>query len=289
MSFSPRLGLSSSLIAAMLSAPQTAHAFNVDRPSFEVPAMVIVWAVDDSAPGDGIKVVDYMAEASDGTFTDLIAADGRTLLTGTLDPTNDFAAGPDTPLGRFRLRDLGDGSTTIVDPSQGSIFTAFDAENAVFDHYREDIDSSNTMYSSQFGVASNTGFKIQATVEEIYATGEFDVRDIKAKLRTHSSANVNGTLIGQKSTNVGVTLFPNATWRHLEYHENSDIVTMNRATATAPGTILEQSILINPRYLIDTSDTLLWGNDGDTHANSLDLSLGAGEIQATVTYTVYAL
>lgn len=284
-----RSGCCAAAIALTTGLLPCASALTIDRPSFEVPGMVIVWAVDDADPNAGVKVVDFMAEAPDGTLTDLIPEDGRTLLTGTLDPTNDFAAGPDTPIGRIRLRDLDDDTTTIVDPSQGTVFTAFDPENMELNHYREDVNNSTAIYSSQFGIASNTGFAIRATVGEEIATGDFNMNSIKALVAVHSSANINGTMIGQHSTTSTGHLNPRVTWIRLSYLGEVTPFQIQRATATAPGTILDQSILFNPRYLLTNSDASMPFHTGEAHARSLDLSLGSGEVSATVTYTIYAL
>src|SRR6056297_1404238 len=152
------------LAASALMTFSAAQAEMVDRPHFERKGLVIVWAAD-AASGAPV-VSDLVLDTGSGGSAaasgdaDLIATDAHTVVTGTLQATQDGVAGTTggmpflltgTDRGTINTDTNGDGRVSGDDA-----FTAFgirDISNARVDAVRQ---------SSSFYVASNVPFAIDA-------------------------------------------------------------------------------------------------------------------------------
>ena len=280
--------------AAVMALGTAAHASVIDRPFFKVLGTVVVWSAPASGTAAGPVVHDFIINtdrtAADGTQdADLIAGDGRAVVTGTLLPLN--SSSYDSPFDA-------DGDNTL-DPSFGTIEVT-DTLGAAIGEYR-----------SSFYVASNTGFAIRAVAKDFMATGDFketghvgadgavspandvlyaDNIKLTMSVNDGGSAGVtdgtvtfgehavdptgaaagfgaygSGTDLSDMVAAVGATGF------------NGDVVFVgDTKTADAVGTIAEQSVRFDSVY------ELVNGT-----GSGYDLSMGAGSLEAEVTYTVY--
>jgi len=81
-----KLKLSTSLLAVLAVSP-LAHADVIANPRFEVDNLVIVWSANET--GTAPVVADFIINDLSGSgSTDLIADDAFTVVTGTLNSTN---------------------------------------------------------------------------------------------------------------------------------------------------------------------------------------------------------
>lgn len=248
-------------LMAMVGAP--AQASIVDNPHFRVLGLVIVWSGDAS----GNPVVNDFVIGTGGGGTDLISTDGQTVVTGSLTQTATSVAGANT----FDITDpvsapnFGDNGTTgVLDAAD--TFDAFEIDAT------SDVGLNGAVLDSSFFVASNTPFNIVAESEAATATGDFTLADIGfAMSHTNSDA---------AQTNFGAQAFGSVGANEAGFDDLSDfdtaatIFTGTSRTASARGTIMEQSVRFDLTYT-------LGGTAG------YDLSMGSGEIEADVTYTVF--
>ncbi|MEL7043150.1 MAG: hypothetical protein AAGL90_16650 [Pseudomonadota bacterium] len=268
MLFRRHLGVTSSFIAALASVPHAAHATNVDRPHFQVDPVVILWAADDS-DGTAPVVVDFIVEDSSGVETDLIAANGRTLLTGSLtatpDATNAVQRGTE-----WQVRQIPGNTLATIDTKSPAAFSAFDMADNV---YAVAPDSHHT--SAMFA-ASNTPFSIRATASVLGTPTNFSLADIAFDSSVSSGGNHGGLSFGASTSNPSITR-ANSGQKLSEFTgEGLDVFVASEATAATPGSIAQQSVRLQVGYVFETD---LIG--------AFDLADGYGEIQAEVTYTAY--
>ncbi|MEM1146945.1 MAG: hypothetical protein AAGH49_04080 [Pseudomonadota bacterium] len=274
-----KTGRRTAIIALITGLAPSTSAFNVDRPNFEVPAMVIVWAYDDDNPENGIQVVDYLTLANDGSTTDLMpTVTGRTMTHGTLEPTADSMGGVTYPNDRVLLQDANGDPISIMNLTDGSTYSPFDVAGTRTQILRDAETSSFINYGSRIGIASNTGFQIQASVSNVFATGSFTTDMIQTRMRFHYSYpyTIASTVLGEHANATSLNSDP-YNFQPLSYLDGRTVATVPHATAAADGTILQQSVLFTTNYSLSTQ------------MNDQDLSLGSGEAGATITYTVYVL
>lgn len=252
----------------------SASAITVDSPSFDVAPIVIVWAVSDTAPDAGPQVMDFLVD-SDGVISDLIDGDGRTVVAGKLVPTSDSTF----VMGSLRLTDVSDGSYEKITPSELASYQPFDPITTEISHSRTDLDHSvGEQYfvrGSGFFVASNSGYNVKLDAQPIIETGDFSMSSLLVNLQPISTALVSGLRYGESSTIPASTygIPVNASPAPLSTLDGTDIIVASSGTATAEGTIAEQSIFYKFNYRISPRE--------------LDLSDGAGEVKVDVVYTIY--
>ena len=253
-------------IAAMLALSVagmsgSASGATLESPSFSVPPMIILWAAND-ATGAAPVAVDFVVEADNGAETDLIAANGRTLVHRSLVPTADAVSS--IPLGSLLLVH----AAGIVDTAALTSIDAFSANSGL------DMAYDDPRIQTSYYAASNTGFNISATAMPLVQTGDFDLSHISYDIRVlEGPALADGLSWGASNRGVaalGVTRIPET---NLAALNGTDVLQIANSTAESPGSIADQSVRIESRYWFD-----------DEHYN---LFQGYGEIQAEVSYIAY--
>lgn len=273
MSFRKLLLAGAALAASTAAVATPAHASIVDRPHFKVLGVVIVWAADDST-GNTPIATDFVIDDSVGgvatSDTDLIggsALDGRTVVTGSLTPTNDSSS--TAALGDIlTIDDDGDdtnGVTQSIDTGTPTSFGAFDVTG-------ESLGGDLT-HESSFFVASNTAFNINGVATAVTESGDFLMSDISYSMDVTLSGTAanDGIDFGSSAQDPGGTFGSFANLGALT--GSTPVYVGGDRTAGSAGSITAQSVRFDATYELGTS--------------GYDLSMGAGEVEAEVVYTVY--
>lgn len=270
----------SAFLATLLG--MSAHAGTLDRPFFRAQAIVVVMGGDDFSENGGTApfAVDFnlLTSASGTAANDIIAADGVTMNYNT---------------GQFNAISNGTDSGfeyDIIDPVSGGVFTSVGPHQTLDanDSYSEfeldantDIDLVTGVRTSQFLVASNSAFDIYAQASDLVATGDFsayDYSNIRYRfLLTVTKPGRHGTR-AQNPSNGGGGI--NTAIKRLS-HMNAaptKVFDGGRRTASSRGTLLEHAVSFKSRYNLRGAGTAV---------DNYDLSMGAGTLGATVTYTIY--
>ncbi|MEL7453269.1 MAG: hypothetical protein AAGJ50_07865 [Pseudomonadota bacterium] len=261
MSYRKLLLAGAALAASTMAVSATANASIIDRPHFKVLGVVIVWAADDSNGNTPIAtdfVIDDTVGAGD---SDLILQDGRTVLTGTLTATADAAS----TAGLGTVLNIDNGSPiATVDTDSPSNFSAFDVTGA-------SITGDALTYESSFYVASNTAFAIDGVATQTAQSGDFTLAQIGYDMDVTVNGN-DGIAFGANAQNPlgSFTGFTNLS----QVDGTNPVFVGGQRTAASVGTIAGQSVRFDATYTLGAG-------------GAYDLSLGAGEIQADVVYTVY--
>lgn len=268
-----KLLLAGSALAVMAGAP--AQASIVDNPHFKVLGLVIVWGAD--AGGNAPIAHDFVID-SDGTGSndaDLIAGDVHTVVTGSLTPTPDSLAGS-TP---FDVVNATSGGTFNDVGTDAGVLDASDSFDAFGIDATTDITADGATFNSSFYVASNTAFAIDAVATTVAAnTTNFNLSDVGYGLSVTETATDGGLTFGADAqfphsggSSGGVV----ATVNDLaDMSSSTNVFTGNQRTAETPGSIVDQSVRFDAEYTLGA-------------AAGYDLSMGVGEIEANVVYTVY--
>jgi len=286
-----RIAAAGAVTASLLAA--SAQAKVIDAPYFNAKAMIIVFGASDFTENGGVAPIAedfYLLDSASGTAgNDLITGDMATINynTGRPNPTSN---GSDSAW-EFQIIDqTSGGQFNSTGPHQtldaNDSYTAFGIDNDT------DIDLlGRGGRASRFYVASNAPFDIHAQATDLVATGGFstlDYSNIRYRLRVNTTGGSGTYRWGQAAQNPtgtaqGIT-FPQtnnaATRWTLQNLAGGDTKVFDggRKTARRRGTILEQSVSFQSRYNLIGA-----GING----NNYDLSMGEGELGATVTYTVY--
>ena len=261
--------------ALMVAAGAPAQASIVDNPHFKVLGLVIVWGADasDAAP----VVSDFVIDTGTGSTAaasgdaDLISDDVHTVVTGSLTATPDslsngtlLSVTDATSGGAF----TDNGTTGQLDAAD--VFTAFGLDGTT------DIDAGDADLESSFYVASNTAFAIDAAASEVAATN-FGLADVGFDMSVTQSGD-DGLAFGSAAQfphSGGATGGVAGTVTTLDdLTTPANVFTGDQRTAASTGSIADQSVRFDVTYT-------LGGTAG------YDLSMGAGEIEADVTYTVF--
>lgn len=265
-------------VAALMTA-STAYASIIDRPFFKVLGVVVVWGADSAGSATPVAS-DFvlLTPASNSAGLDLISANGRTVVTGSLTPisaTNELGAS-------------GSEVNPVTNQAGGGVLTGDD--NGILDAGDSltafGVDSSTDVgaglantHTSSFFVASNAPFDIYAQSTAATATGDFsgtvDEDDIAFSMSVTPSgtAAADGIDFGSAAQNPGnpvavanlglMTAAPTKVFDGLA------------KTADSVGTLTEQSVRFDNTYTLGVG------------AGGYDLSMGVGTVSADVTYTVY--
>ena len=262
---------------AMLSGGP-ANAGVVDKPTFKVGGLVVVWGATDTNATTNTVSDFYLL--GNGTAADLIKGDvdgdpaASTVITG------DLASVTGAPAGTFAAAPGGEDG--VLDANSSYNAFAIDADT--------DVDAlGNSTHSGRFFVASNTGFKIQATAVEdsntFSAAADVGLDDVKFTIAVNTDGgDVSGTInslaygaAAQDPTNGGGQVASVVDLGDLDTTAK-DVFIANQRTAASVGNLAAQSVRFDTDYTFDN-------NSGD----GFDLSIGTGELTATVTYTIFSL
>ena len=271
-----KLLLAGGALAALAGVP--AQASIVDNPHFKVLGLVIVWGADSlgAAPIASDFVIDTGsgATAAASGDADLIGADVHTVVTGSLTATPTSLAGS-TP---FDVTGATTGGGTTDSNSDG-VLDAADTFGAFGLDSTTDVDLAGAAVSnSSFYVASNTAFAIDAQAVVVGTATNFTLADVGYAMSVTQSGTDSTLAFGGNSQfphSGGATSGVSSAVTDLgDLSTAANVFTGNRRTAATAGSIVDQSVRFDVVYS-------LGGGTG------YDLSMGAGEIEADVTYTVF--
>ncbi len=270
------------LLAGLCSTP-TLNASILDRASFRVLGVVLVWGANDVLEGGGTGgwVMDFnlMNGASGTAANDLIADNGFAVVTGTLKP---IAKAPTTgsPLS---VTNSAAGFSGSTDSNNDGFLDASDSISEFKLDGTTDVSATTSENRHSFYVASNTAFDIYAQASLVSATGDFatlNLSNISWKMGVTTSGSDGGLAFGSKAQDPstgGTGVITGAAADALDdFAASSKVFDGGQRTAAAVGSIAEQSVRFDLAYGL---------NDGS--GGAYDLSMGTGEIIADVTYTVY--
>ena len=274
--------------AAALVTASTAYASIIDRPYFQVLGVVVVWGADSIGGNDNAPVVsDFVlltntsgsGSGSGSAGADLIAADGATVVTGTLLAIKTGGANTDGVTAAVNPVTGGVNNGTFTDGGTIGVLDAADTLTAFGIDANSDVTAGMVQeHKSSFYVASNAAFDIFAESSALVATGDFladglDEGNISFAMALTLSGN-DGLAFGAKAQNPGTISVGLDT---LDDIKDGEIVFEGtKRTASARGSLASQSVRFDNTYALD-----------DGNGNGYDLSMGSGTIQADVTYTVY--
>ncbi len=269
-----KLLLAGGALAALAGVP--AQASIVDNPHFRVLGLVIVWGADST--GSAPIASDFVIDTGTGTTAatsgdaDLIAGDVFTVVTGSLTPTPTSLAGASV----YNVSNATSGGGTTDSNSDG-VLDATDTFGAFGLDATTDVDIPGLASTSSFYVASNTAFAIDAQAAVVGTATNFTLADVGYSLAVTQSGN-DGLAFGANAQfphSGGATGGVVGTVADLsDMATATNVFTGNQRTAASVGTIAQQSVRFDATYT-------LGGGAG------YDLSMGSGEIEADVTYTVF--
>lgn len=254
-------GAALAVSSATLAAP--ANASIIDRPHFKVLGVVIVWGANDADGSTPIATDFVIGDAAD---TDLIAADGRTVVTGSLTPTADAAGVAAAGFNSLDLNgtEIGDGDGDL---DLNDTFAAFDVTGAT-------LTGGALVYDSSFYVASNTVFGITADVVSSTVSGDFTLADVGYALSSTQTGTDGALTFGGNANDVGASGVFTTPADLGAFAGPQTVFTSSERTAAAAGSIVSQSVRFDAEYT-------LGGVAG------YDLSQGAGTVEAELAYTVF--
>jgi hypothetical protein len=278
-------GLCVGLIGIALAAGEIAEAGTVDRPFFRASSVVVVVGASDFSENGGTApvAVDFnlLTSASGTAANDLIADDGyaTNFNTGAFHP---IAGGAESGYEFDILNPTSGGAFISAGPHQlldaNDAYTEFGLDDTT------DIDLANGNRASRFLVASNTAFDIYAHASDLTATGDFsalDYSNIRYRLRLQVSGGSGVWRWGQRAQSpaTGGSGIINSV-NDLNDMAGGPVKVFDggRKTAQSRGTLLQHAVSFQSRYRLQGAGGLI---------NNYDLSMGTGELAATVTYTVY--
>ncbi len=260
----------------------TSSAGTVDRPFFRAQSIVVILGGDDFSENGGTALfaVDFnLLDSASGTLAnDIIAADGVTTNYNT---------------GQFNAISNGTDSGyefEIIDPVSGGVFTSVGPHQTLDanDSYSEfeldnttGIDLVTGRRSSQFLVASNAAFDIYAQATDLVASGDFsayDYSNIRYRLRLTVAVAGRHGANAQNPSNGGSGIITSINRLNLMSAAPTKVFDGGRRTAASRGSLLDHAVSFRSRYNLTGAGAAI---------NNYDLSMGAGALGATVTYTVY--
>lgn len=246
----------------------TAEASVLDNLFFKVLGLTLVWGADSGGTAPIVSDFVLMTSASGTSGDDITPGDVHTVITGTLDPVPVSAAADEgfpvelinqTSGGVFT--DDGDG---VLDP--GDTLSAFGIDVTT------DLATDSTSLQRSFYVASNTAFDINASAAITGNTLSAALSDVGFSCDGVSLAGTDGAITyggNNQDPAVGGAGF-GCPGDLSGLGGGSIIFDGGQATAASVGTIATQSVRFDFTY-----DFLY------------DLSMGVGEFDVDVTYTVF--
>ena len=266
-----------------------------DRPFFQNRGVVIVWGSNNfgEAGGSAPIVSDFVlldGVASGTVGNDLIGANVGTVATGSLAPLN------------LNSPTLQDGVSSFeTDFISGQVFGGDFEDNtrtgllSVDDTLSEfglddstDVGGQGNSHNSSFYVASNTAFDIHGQLLSPTATGDFLINFTLENITYDMDVTVSGDddiIFGTSAQDPsigGVGALPTLqTLADFGGAGQIQVFDGGQKTASAPGSIAEQSVRFDLSYALDGDTT----EDG---VQPFDLSFGNGTISMFMVYTVFA-
>lgn len=273
----------------ILTPCSVTQASNLDRPFFRAASVVIVIGGSDFSNNSGeapvafdFYLLDNVSSATQAP--DIIGVDGVT----TNFNTGQFNASEDGSTSGYEFE--------ILDPVSGGTFTStgphqtLDANDSYSTFGLDDttaigLDTGNR--ASRFLVVSNAAFDIYAQASDLTNTGAFNTlgyANIGYTLRmqrTGGQAPWNWGQAAQNPTNGGSGVV--GAINHLGDMDSGFVKVYDggRKTARTRGSLLQQAVGFQSRYRLRATGGVAGA------LNDYDLSMGAGELGATVTYTVF--
>jgi len=265
--------------AAAIVTASTAYASILDRPFFQVLGVVIVWGAD-GMDGAAPIASDFvlLTSASGLAGADLIADDGATVITGTLDAI--AASGVNAGA---TAEDPVSGATSggvYSDANSSGVLDAGDTLSAFGIDATTDVDGMTNEHNSSFYVASNAAFDIFAQSSNLVTTGDFSSlaeADISYAMALTTSGTDGSLAFGGNAQTpaTGGTGYVTAVNDLGDMTTATKVFDGGRRTAATVGGLASQSVRFDNTY------TLSAGGAG------YDLSMGVGTIRADVTFTIY--
>lgn len=253
----------------------------MDNPSFDIDSMVIVWSAD--ATGNAPIVADFVVRTDGPNSVDLINDDAFTVVTGTLNSTNNNIGTGGFPL-TFSGSPSGDFNT---DTNSNGVLDSGDSLSQF--QLDADFDVIASTPQSSFYVASNSAFSISAEVTDVEVDPSFTgfsnaflgFVDILMEV-----APVGGARTDSGFTYGSAAQPPHSGGETAGFSTPLDLLDLlntpttvfagNQRTAASAGSIADQSVRFDVSYPLV----------GATVAG-YDLSLGAIDFGVTVEYTVF--
>ena len=258
----------------------TAHAQTENNPRLRQPGVLIIWGADGFGASANAPIVsDFVINSGTGATAatsgdaDLIAGDVHTVVTGTLNPTeNSAVANNGVP---FRVQNIpGGGFTTDFDGD--GVLTAADGFGAFQLRAGSDINTRRAELQTSFYVASNVPFSIDATATPLGTTEADDFSRMRVRMRVTQSGD-DGLAFGSAAQfphTGGAAGGIRANFRRLSTMTTPfNVFAGNRRTARVRGTIAQQSVRFDLTYRYNSGD--------------IDLSDGVVDAAAEVVYTAY--
>ncbi len=276
--------LMASGVATMLTAT-TAYASIIDRPFFQVLGVVVVWGADDTATTAPVVSDFVLLTPATGTAgADLIAVDGSTVVTGTLSPVVGGQTNVDGTVAAVNPVTGGADNGTFADAgATAGVLDATDTLTAFGIDANSDVGSGLlNEHKSSFYVASNAAFDIYAQASNFAATGDFnagstllDESNISFSMDMALSGD-DGLAFGSNAVTSNPGTFPAGVNDLGDMSAAAKVFDGTSRTARLRGNLASQSVRFDNTYALDDGTGL-----------GYDLSMGAGTVQADVTYTIY--
>ncbi|MEE9347012.1 MAG: hypothetical protein V3U82_02375 [Robiginitomaculum sp.] len=277
------------LALASAALPHSANAAAADRPFLRAASVVIVFGGSDFSDNGGLAPVAYdfnlLDDSPSGAATpDIIGADGVTINYNN-GQFNASSSGNNSGYEFDLLQTTSGGAFTSAGPHQ--TLDANDAYSAFGIDTDTDLDLVTGNRASQFLVVSNAKFDIFAQASNLVNTGAFSAlgyQNIGYKLKVKRTGGNGAWQWGQRAQNpttggIGIITAIN------DLGDMSAGFTKvfdgGRRTAASRGSLLQQAVSFQSRYKIRQAGAVVAG------LNNYDLSMGAGALGATVTYTIY--
>ena len=259
---------------AMLSGA-TANAGVVDKPTFKVGGLVVVWGAT-SAGNDNVVSDFYLLDGTNST--DLIGG-------ADVDGTADAVVTGD-------LLSITDATTAVsfTDNADAGVLNAADVLSTFGLDADTDVTAGGgTALQGQFFVASNTAFTIKADVSNVANTFVADtsgdrptLADVAFEMNMDQTGTVNGLSYGANAQLPGTAadFTSYASLEALDTAADPVVFSGTQRTAATPGNLAAQSVRFTTLYTLDTDAT-------EAGTQGFDLADGTGELSAEVTYTIY--
>lgn len=273
-----------------LTSSVTALAGVQDRAFFRASSVVIVFGADDFSEnaGEAPVVFDFYLldnQPSDTAALDIIGADGVSTNFNT-GQYNASSNGSESGWEFQLLNQTSGGAFISAGPHQtldaNDAFTPFGLDETT------DMDLlGNGNRASRFFVTSNAPFDIYAQASDLTATGDFsglDYSNIAYSMRLNRRGGSGVNRWGDDAQNpstggAGLIVPGNFSWTLDNISAGpTKVFDGGRRTARRRGSIMTQAVSFQSRYRL---------RGAGITGNNYDLSMGAGELGAQVTYTVY--
>lgn len=269
-----KMTLSVGLVALLLviqGAPvltPSAEASVLDNLFFRVLGLTLVWGADSGGTAPIVSDFVLMTSPSGTAGDDITAGDVHTVITGTLDPVPVSAgAGEGYPL-------------EVINETSGGVFTddgdgvldAGDSLTAFGIDVTTDIATDSTSLARSFYVASNTSFDINAAASVVTSGLTAGLGDIGLSCGITTSGTDGTITFGANSQDptVGGSGFSCPANLSSLAGAGTIIFDGGQATAASVGTIATQSVRFDLNYNF-----------------TYDLSMGTGDFDVDVTYTIF--